>query len=165
MSYDVNIERQTLNALFDLKGSSLAVQRWVGDVLPALPTRPNTRANKGSVEVYYIGRDHWIVRAPLESEDSLQAQFKPTDCPADISIVRVSDTMTFFSVIGPGASEIMSIACPLDLHDTVFADDAVTYSELFGLKALVMRCKGGFEFAVEQSFGDMVQEYLARAMA
>ena len=165
MSYDVQIKRQNLNALFDLKGSSGAVQNWIGDALPSLPNRPNTRANKGTTELYYIGRDHWFVRAPLEAEEMLQAQFKPADCPADISIVRVSDTMTFFSVTGPEASEIMSIACPLDLHDTVFVDHAVTYSEVFGLKALVMRCNGGFEFAVERSFGDMVEDYLARAMA
>ncbi len=162
MSYDVKIERQTLNALFDLKGDPEVVQNWVET---SLPSRPNTRAMQEAFEVYYIGRNHWIVRASLELEEVLEAQLKPTDCPADISIVRVSDTLTFFRVTGPQAADVMAIACPLDLHVTAFDDDAVTYSEVFGLKALVMRCEGGFEFGVEQSFGDMVQDYLTRATA
>ncbi len=165
MSYDVKIAREGLSALFDLKGSSTAIKAWVGDALPKLPERPNTRTARDTVELYYIGQNHWIARAPLDREAALGAQLGPADCPADISIVRVSDTLTFFRITGPQAAEVMAIACPLDLHDTAFGPDAVTYSELFGLKALVMRCEGGFEFAVEQSFGDMIEDYLARATA
>ena len=165
MSYDVTFRRCGLTALFDLKGVAEAVTAWVGDALPDFPNRPNHRSEKDGAEVFYIGRDHWITRAPLEQEEALEARLNPTNCPADISIVRVSDTMTFFRVTGPDAGEIMAIACPLDLHDTVFGPDAVTYTEVFGLKALVMRCQDGFEFAVEQSFADMIDDYVARAMA
>ncbi len=165
MSYDVTVQRCGLTALFDLKGAAEAVGAWVGDTLPGFPDRANHRTEEEGTELFYVGRDHWIARAPLAREEALEAQLKPTDCPADISIVRVSDTMTFFRVTGPDAAEIMAIACPLDLHDCVFGPDAVTYSEVFGLKALVMRYQDGFEFAVEQSFGDMIDDYLARAMA
>ncbi|WP_170765101.1 sarcosine oxidase subunit gamma [Ruegeria lacuscaerulensis] len=165
MSYKVNIARQSLNALFDLKGSPAAILTWVEGALPALPERPNSRTRRDALDLYHIGRDHWIVRAPLGLEGRLETQLRPTDCPADISIVRVSDTLTFFRVTGLQAADVMAIACPLDLHDTAFDADAVTYSELFGLKALVMRCEGGFEFAVEQSFGDMITDYLTRATA
>ncbi|WP_299950927.1 sarcosine oxidase subunit gamma [uncultured Ruegeria sp.] len=165
MSYDVEIVRQGLNALFDLKGKPAAIQSWAGDVLPTWPERPNSRSGQDAVELYHIGRNHWIARAALDQEVKLGEHLRPTDCPADISIVQVSDTLTFFRVTGPHADEVMSIACPLDFHETEFSEDAVTYSELFSLKALVMRCKGGFEFAVEQSFGDMVEDYLSRATA
>ena len=165
MSYDVQITRLPLNALFDLKRVATAIKSWAGLGLPALPNLPNTRTRQDAVELFYIGRDHWIVRAPLDQEELLENQFKPANCPADISIVRVSDTLTFFRITGLQAGEIMAVACPLDLHESEFGPDAVTYSEVFGLKALVMRCDGGFEFAVEQSFGDMVEDYLARAIA
>ena len=165
MSYDVTIQRCGLTALFDLKGATDAVGAWVGDALPPFPDRPNHRTEKDGLDLFFIGRDHWIIRAPLDQEEALEARLKPTGCPADISIVRVSDTMTFFRVTGPDAAQIMAIACPLDLHDSVFDPDAVTYSEVFGLKALVMCCQDGFEFAVEQSFADMIDDYLARALA
>ena len=163
MSYDVTIQRCGLTALFDLKGAPDAIQDWIGDALPHLPDRPNTRADEDGTDLYHIGRHHWIVRAPLSQEDALEARLKPSDCPAEISIVRVSDTLTFFCLTGPEVSEVMAIACPLDLHETEFGTDTVTYTEVFGLKALVLRCEDGFEFAVEQSFADMVGDYLNRA--
>ncbi|UWR05368.1 sarcosine oxidase subunit gamma (plasmid) [Ruegeria conchae] len=165
MTYDAAIARQPLNALFDLKGSSAAIQNWAADVLSTLPERPNSRSGQASVELYHVGRNHWIARAPLEQEAELEKHLSPTNCPAEISIVRVSDTLTFFRVVGPQADEVMSIACPLDIHETEFGEETVTYTELFGLKALFMRCEDGFEFAVEQSFGDMVEDYLSRAVA
>ncbi|MCL6285425.1 sarcosine oxidase subunit gamma [Ruegeria sp. 2012CJ41-6] len=163
MSYDVTFQRRGLDALFDLKGRAGAIRGWAGDTLPQLPDRPNTRSSGGEVEVYYVGCDHWLARAPLDQEEMLEAQLQPATCPVEISIVRVSDTLSFFRVTGPDAPEVMAIACPLDLHEAAFAVDAVTYTEMFGLKALVLRCTGGFEFAVEQSFGDMVEDYLTRA--
>ncbi|WP_298854114.1 sarcosine oxidase subunit gamma family protein [uncultured Ruegeria sp.] len=165
MSYDVTFQRCGISALFDLKGAVDAVEAWVGDALPDFPDRPNYRTGKDGKELFFIGRDHWLARAPLEQEVALEARLKPTDCPVDISIVRVSDTTTFFRVTGPDAGEILAIACPLDLHDSMFDAEAVTYTEVFGLKALVMRCKDGIEFGVEQSFADMIEEYLSRATA
>lgn len=165
MSYDVQIARLGLNAVFDLKGSADTLRNWADDALPVFPGQPNTRTAQDGVELYHIGRDHWLVRANLNLEKALIGQLQPTACPDDVSIVQVSDTLTFFRVTGPQAYDVIAIACPLDLHETVFAQDAVTYTELFGLKALVMRCDSGFEFAVEQSFGDMIEDYLARAVA
>lgn len=164
MSYDVTFQRCGMSALFDLKGAADAVRGWVGDALPNFPDRPNHRTEKDGKELYFIGRDRWLARAPLDEEKALGARLKPTDCPADISIVRVSDTLTFFRVTGPDANQIMAIACPMDLHDSVFDAKAVTYTEVFNLKALVMRCQDGFEFAVEQSFADMIDEYLSHAI-
>ena len=165
MSYQVNIKRHGLWALFDLKGQGDQIENWAGGSLPALPDRPNSLTTQGDLELFYIGRDHWILRAPIEREDSLNDALKPEACPAEISIVRISDTLTFFSVTGRDMVDVMAIASPLDLHPSVFPPDCVTYSEVFGLKALVLRCDGGFEFAVEQSFGNMVEDYLSRATA
>ncbi|MEM6988451.1 MAG: sarcosine oxidase subunit gamma family protein [Pseudomonadota bacterium] len=165
MAYDVTIKRQGLSALFDLKGVADQVAAWTGPHLPKLPTTPNSCAATDDSALYCIGLDHWLVRAPIAQEDSLCAALKPENCPPDISIVRVSDTLVFFEITGPDAGEVMAVACPLDLHPSVFGVDKVTYTEAFGLKALVRRVEGGFEFAVEQSFGNMVTDYLARTTA
>lgn len=85
--------------------------------------------------------------------------------PVDISIVLVSDTLKFFNIDGPDADQIVAIACPLDIHPSVFPHHGATYTEAFGLKALLMRVPGGFEIAVESSFADMIDDYFVRATA
>ncbi len=165
MGYNVTINRQSPSALFDLKGEASAVAKWAGSALPKFPKTPNRLTSKENIALYYIGLDHWIVRGLLDDEVKLTASLRPDDAPADVSVVRVSDTLTFFDITGQDAEQVMSIACPLDLHSSSFADDAVSFTECFGMKALVLRTKGGFELAVEQSFGDMLADYLARATA
>ena len=165
MSYDVKINRQGPSALFDLKGERAAVAQWASAGLPAFPAEANRMTTAGDVSLYHIGRNHWLLRADIDREDNLLSALDPGAAPADVSIVQVSDTLTFFDVTGPDAYQIMAIACPLDLHPSVFDETSVTFTEAFGLKALVRRVDDGFEFAVERSFGDMVADYLTRACA
>lgn len=165
MSYEVSINRQDISALFDLKGNQDALRRWAGDSLPAFPDAANRLTASDGAELYRVGRNHWILRAEIDREKALSKALKPDTAPADVSIVLISDTLTFFAVTGPDAATIMSIACPLDLHPAAFGETAVTFTELFGLKALLRRLPDGFEFAVDQSFGNMTADYLARATA
>ncbi len=164
MLYDVQIDRLPGFALFDLKGPATDLAAWA-DVLPAFAKVANTLTRHNGVDLCFTGPNRWILRADIAREDALIAALRPEKAPPKISITRVSDTLTFFRITGPDAAQVMSIGCPLDLHDSVFGPDAVSYSEFFGLKALVMRCEGGFDCAVEQSFGDMVADYLSRATA
>ena len=162
--YDVTLTRLGAMALFDLKGKEAAVKAWTKG-LPAFPKKPNTLTSKADVQLLHIGRDHWLALAVLDLEEHLDAALNPAEAPADISIVRVSDTQCFFSVTGPDADQIMAIATSLDLHPSVFPKNGATSSEVFSLKALILRAPDGFLFSVEQSFGDMIQDYLARATA
>ena len=162
MSYQAQITRIGAMALFDLKG---AADGFAGYDLPPFPDQPNRKTSRGGIDLLHIGRGHWLVMAPLEHEDALEAALTPTQAPPDISIVRVSDTMCFFSITGADADQILSIASPLDIHESAFAPDAASFTEAFGLKALVTRQPGGFWLVVEQSFGDMIEDYLNRAMS
>lgn len=164
MPYDVKIDRLPAFTLFDLKGSAKDLAIWVPDLL-SFPTAPNTLCRADTMELCLIGPNRFLLRAPCQKEDTLISVLRPAEAPPEISIVRVSDTMTFFRIAGPDAHDVMSIGCPLDLHPNVFGADAVSYTQFFGLRALVLRCDAGFDCAVEQSFGDMVADYLARAMA
>lgn len=163
MGYEVCVESLTAFALFDLRGSEAGLADWCGGVLPGF-AGAGRLVRRDGVEQCHIGPGRWLLRADLAGEGALTAALRPEDAPPEISIVRVSDTMQFFRLTGADAVQIMAVACPLDLHETVFAKDAVSYTEAFGLRALVLRCEGGFDLGVEQSFGDMVTEYLARTV-
>ena len=164
MPYDAQIDRLPPFALFDLKGPGDALTAWASD-LPDLPATPNTLTRNGDDLLCFTGPNRWLLRAPLDREDALETALRPTEAPPEMSIVRISDTLTFFRLTGPDAAQVLSIGCPLDIHPKAFGPNAVTYTEFFGVKALLLRCEDGFDCAIEQSFGDMIADYLARAMA
>ena len=92
------------------------------------------------------------------AEDHLRVMFPQGDY----------DTAPILPVWGPdGPTLPEGVARPQsrDYTPLRFDETSVTFTEAFGLKALVRRVDDGFEFAVERSFGDMVADYLTRACA
>ncbi len=160
MAYDVKIQRKLLNALFDIKGSISEVKFHLKEYINSFPSEPNSYISQGNWKILYVGPNHWILMAPISEEQQLVSSLRPYDCPASISIVLISDTLTFFYIDGPDAVDIMSIASPLNLNIDSFTPETATFSEIFGLKALIFRHGDGYQFAVDQSFGDMVSNYL-----
>lgn len=163
MNYRVKISRQEPSALFDLKGDQATMAKWAGNALPGFPNGPNQMLSANGATLYHVGRRHWLLRTAILREGALTAQLKPEAAPSNISIVRVSDILTFFDITGPEADQIMAIASPLDFHPTVFDNDCATFTTAFGIKAFVIRCDNGFEVAVEQSFSDYFSECCARS--
>ncbi len=159
MAYNVEITRLGYSALFDLKGTQSAVSGWLSGPAPAFPPAPNRATAANDAELYWIGPHHWILRAPLERE----TDFLHRPVAEDISVVLISDTLAFSRIAGEDSAQIISIACPLDIRPANFPEDAVTYTEAFGLKALLIRRPHGFELAVERSFADLLDDHLTRA--
>jgi len=160
MAYDVTIARLPLQALFDLKGEAAAVQKWCGQVLPPPPERPNSFTVRAGRMLQWIGPDHWILRAEIGDEAALLAALRPDAAPSDVSVVLISDTLAFFAITGPDADHVMAVATPLDLR--TLAEDSVTATEAFQIKAYARRAPGGYELAFDCSYAAMIGEYLDR---
>ncbi|MDH3634911.1 MAG: sarcosine oxidase subunit gamma [Gammaproteobacteria bacterium] len=165
MSYEVDIQRLETCALIDLQGAQERIRDWVDPGFPDFPTTPNTAVTHQGLSLYWLAPEKWLLRAPAGREDELQTISRLQSAPVDISIVLVSDTLQFFSIEGTDAEQIVAIASPLDTHAKVFPENGVSYTEVFGLKGLLIRIPGGFEIAVESSFADMIEDYLARTTA
>jgi sarcosine oxidase subunit gamma len=103
MNYEADIVRIGAMALFDLKGKKDALIAWLGEDLPPFPEAANTGSSRADAELLYIGRDHWLLLAPLEKEAILETALRTSAAPSDISIVQVSDSQTFFDITGPDA--------------------------------------------------------------
>ena len=165
MSCDAAFERLPVNACFDLKGVECALVEWIGaEGLPDFPAEANRCRKANGVSLDRVGPRHWLLQADIDREDELNAALRPHEAPAEVSIVKVSDAMTTFRITGTDAIHVLAIGCPLDLHEAAFPEDAVSFTEFFGQKALVRHCAGGFDVSVEQSFGDMMEDYLTRAL-
>lgn len=161
MIYHCHIERAGLQALIDLKGEP-------GDVCARLQSLsledppPRQAASAADLRVCRVAPWHWLLRAPLDQEDSLLERLIDPALPPDTLIVPVSDVYAWFTVHGPEARELLSVGCPLDLDASAFAANGATFTELFSLKALLWRDADGFELAVERSYAPLVTDWFER---
>ena len=168
MPRDASVRKLGLQALFDLKGGIEDVRRHLGALAADIPLTPNTVAASEGRLIYHVGPDHWLLRAPGEREAELIAAIRPESAPEALSVVPISDSLSFFEIAGNRAEDVLSIATPLDIHPRAFPSDGATFTEAFGVKALVARRQGagaGFEMAFDRSHEDMVREYFRRILA
>jgi len=166
MGYDVKIQRLALNAMIDLQGDSEAIKSWIkDDDLPDFPDKPNTSSANKKFKLYWVGIEHWLIRSDIKLEDRLLEMTNPGASPTEISLVQVSDTFKFFEVSGPDAAQIISIASPIDHHLSAFPENGVSYTNIFGIKGLLIRVNNGFEIAVESSYADLMADFLQKANA
>lgn len=164
MNYQVTIAATDLHAMLDLKGDSDFLQAW--SILADLkfPKLNNTAEECEGKSVYWIGKQHWLVRAPLDQEQALYSIANSAKKIDEVSAIIVSDATSFISIKGHDADQIISIASPLDVHPSVFPKNGVTYTEVFGIKALIIRCEGGYEIGVDRSFFDMIGDCFGHAL-
>lgn len=159
MSYDTTVARRPQPALLDLKGPPWVLAPKLAALGLAMPAAPNSASAADGLELYWIGPEHWLLRGPAEAEARLLQALAPE--PA-FSAVLVSDAYALFAVTGADAGEIAAVASPLDRHPGAAPPNGVSFTEAFGLKALLIDREDGFELAVERSFADITADYLDR---
>jgi len=115
MAYEVHISIPETRTIIELRGERLTLPH-----LPAWPPRPNSRTTLGAQSLIWTGPESCLLIAPLADEAALEAALAPLANDAT-SITNLSDTLSFFTLTGADAGVAMAIACPLDLHPTVFA--------------------------------------------
>ena len=167
LTYDADIRKLELQALFDIKGRIENLRFYLGEMASNFPVSPNTFKLQGSGIAYFLGPDHWLLRADRCEEAQLLETLRPDSAPDNVSIVLVSDTLVFFEIGGRHAEDIMEIATSLDVHPSAFLANGATYTEAFGIKALASRKVGGggFELAFDRSYEDMISECLRRILS
>ena len=162
MGYQATIKKLGLSAIFDIKGDASAASKRISHLGLVLPSEVNTATEKDGQYLCWVGENHWLFLAPAEKENQLLDTLAPHNPAMDCRIVLVSDAYTFFTVTGNQADEILAIASPLDIRLINFPENAATYSELFGIRGLIMRRQNGYLIAVERSYTDMIAIYFEK---
>ena len=165
MSYDVNAKRQGLSTLIDIKTSTSELIDWLPASLLPLPDTANTAKRSEELIMYWIGPGHWLLRGPIDQEYEIIEKLNLQSVPSHISAILISDSLCFFELTGSDVDQVVSIVSPLDIHQSVFPENGVSFTEAFGLKAALIRIQTGFELAVDTSYADMLEDYLKRAGA
>lgn len=161
MAYSVEIRREAVGILYDIRGAAESVARTVGALGLALPTAGNTFAQGGDLDVYWVGAQRWLLRSHGGRE--LVAELSALDRDPQVSVVDVTGAYAMFAITGAEANEIMAQATSLDVHWSVFPPIGATFTEFFGQTGLIARRDGGFLVAVEASYADFIEAFLERA--
>ena len=164
MGYQATIKKLGLSTIFDIKGDASAASKRISHLGLVLPSEVNTATEKDGQYLCWVGENHWLLLAPAEKENQLLDTLAPHDPAMDCRIVLVSDAYTFFTVTGNQADEILAISSPLDIRLINFPENAATYSELFGIRGLIMRRQNGYLIAVERSYTDMIAIYFKKVL-
>ncbi|MGY6697689.1 MAG: sarcosine oxidase subunit gamma family protein [Roseinatronobacter sp.] len=160
MAYDIRISQPQRRALFDLRGTPQALAARLQRIAPNLPTRPCSLVRQGKSALMWLGPARWWLMAPPDAEAELEAILMQEPHGHDAAITLISDTQAFFTLSGQDAVIAMSIACPLDLHPTAFAEDSVAQTDAFGLRALVLREDHDWLLGIEPSYAEYVEAQL-----
>lgn len=159
--YDARVQRLPTPALIELQGEP-------GDLAPRLARlglaepAPLRAARADGRTLLRPTPTLWVLLgAPGEGPELMRLLGSPAPA-SDTLIVDLSDGHVHWAVTGPQAAELMAVATPLDIHPRAFAPDGATYTEAFGLRALVLRHPDGFHLAIERSHGPMVGDWFAR---
>jgi heterotetrameric sarcosine oxidase gamma subunit len=164
MIYDVSIEMLDLFCVFDLKGKRSHIASVLASIPINLPESSNTATTSGDMVLCWVGPTQWILRASQAAEQKLMLEFQLNCSERNTSVVDISDMLQFFSVQGRDVDEVLAICCPLDFHLEAFRGDTATFTEFLGTKALLLRVADAYQFAVERSYADFINDNLHRIL-
>ncbi|MCY3877811.1 MAG: hypothetical protein OXF74_01375 [Rhodobacteraceae bacterium] len=145
--------------LLDIKGDIRAAERFAAAFGLTLPATTNSRASAGDSEIYHIGDSHWILRAPPQAEDQLPSICGP-ESPPDLLVQPVSDTWAIYRLSGTDKDGVLSVCTSLDIN--ALPENAATFTEILGEKALIISRPEGYEFLFENSYSAFMEDHFSR---
>ncbi len=165
MAYDVTVNCTRPEAWCDLRGDYRAVTEALAPLSLALPATPNTFRTEGEWGVLWLGPQRWLLSGPLARESALATiADRGCDDPV-ISAVVVSDAYAGFDVAGPQVRDVLAQATPLDMRPDAFGIGSASFTECFGITALVCcTAATAYRMYVERSYADFMNACLTRAV-
>lgn len=85
-----------------------------------LPQEANTVSSYGDYTIFWLGPDEWLVHTPEDGEKNLIGDLHVALDDQHAAVTDVSDYYVVIRVRGAKAADVLSRACPLDLHPRAF---------------------------------------------
>jgi sarcosine oxidase subunit gamma len=113
-----------------------------------LPAEPCRAAHSGERAALWLGRDEWLLLAPLADRDPLIGSIAAALGPTPHALVDVSERSLALAIQGRSATDILAVGCPIDLDLSVFPVDMCTRT-LYGKAEIVLWRRGPSSFRLE----------------
>lgn len=123
------------------------------------PTDPNT-ATSGGRDVLWLGPDEWLIVGVPGATTAIMHELEASLSGLHCSVVDVSANRAVIELAGPSRHDLLSSACPIDLHPRSWDDGRCAQSVFGAAQVLLHEREGVTRLFVRPSFADYVVDLL-----
>jgi sarcosine oxidase, subunit gamma len=123
------------------------------------PTEPNT-ATSGGRDVLWLGPDEWLIVGVPGAARAIRDELEESLAGVHRSVVVVSANRAVIELAGPSRHDLLSSACPIDLHPRSWGDGRCAQSVFGAAQVLLHEREGVTRLFVRPSFADYVVDLL-----
>jgi sarcosine oxidase, subunit gamma len=158
------VQPQPPAARYILRGGVAAREAAASALGAALPSVPCRASHAGARAALWLGPDEWLLLAPDADGEALGLALETALRDIPHALVDVTHRQVGCCIVGPGAAELLSSGCPLDLDTRAFPVDMCTRT-MFAKAEVVLWRTGAETFRLEvwRSFAAYVSLFLAEA--
>ena len=122
-----------------------AVERALGVTAP----RPaGLVAKNGSVTVFGLGPDEWLIRTGSDEEEDWLARLQEAAAGSFSAVVLVSDAYRVFTIAGPETLDVLAQATGVDVHPSAFPTGRAARAAFARIAAVIHRFDDGPAFDI-----------------
>ena len=131
----------------------------------ALPVQANTASVNSDRQLLWLGPDEWLLKTRDGMGETIESALRAALAEQHFSTVQVGSGNTTFTVLGDASGDLLSRACPLDLHQRVFPSGALaqTHMAKANVTLYCLKAQTHYEITVRRSFADYLFRWLCEA--
>jgi sarcosine oxidase, subunit gamma len=139
-----------------------AVQLATGLALPVLANSASVGHDK---QLFWLGPDEWLLKAPGGQGDGLEATLRTALAGQHFSVVAMGGGSTTLSVQGAAAADLLARGCPLDLFAKSFPAGSLAQSHIAKANVVLycLQAETSYEITVRRSFAEYLFKWLCEA--
>jgi sarcosine oxidase subunit gamma len=127
------------------------------------PTAPNTATTTGDRDVLWLGPDEWLVVGDPGAAGAIAGELERSLAGLHHSVVDVSANRVVIELTGPSRHDLLSSACPIDLHPRSWGDGRCAQSVFAAAQVLLHERERATRLFVRPSFASFVVDLLLAA--
>ena len=127
------------------------------------PGEPNTATTSTDRDVLWLGPDEWLLVGRAGAAEAIAAELASSLDGIHHSVVDVSANRVVLELTVPSRLELLSSACPIDLHPRSWDDGRCAQSVFGAAQVLLQERDGATRVFVRPSFATYVVDLLLAA--
>lgn len=124
------------------------------------PSDPNTTTTTGDRDMLWLGPDEWLVVGGPGAAAAIANELERSLAGLHHSIVDVSANRVVLELRGSSRHDLLSSACPIDLHPRSWGDGRCAQSVFGAAQVLLQEREGVTRMFVRPSFANYVVDLL-----